>query len=91
MQKNNFFTKISKSLSITARILIKAYQLTLSPDHGIWKRPYGHCRYYPTCSQYADEAIEKYGIWKGGVLGAKRIGRCHPFNPPKYDPVPDIK
>ncbi len=47
------------------------------------------CRYTPTCSQYAAEAIEKYGPVGGVWLAAKRIGRCHPFRPGGYDPVPD--
>ncbi|NLT20164.1 MAG: membrane protein insertion efficiency factor YidD [Syntrophomonadaceae bacterium] len=46
------------------------------------------CRFYPSCSNYAIEAIEKYGITKGGWLAARRIMRCHPFNPGGYDPVP---
>lgn len=46
------------------------------------------CRFYPTCSQYAKEAILKYGIIKGGWLSVKRICRCHPLNPGGYDPVP---
>jgi putative membrane protein insertion efficiency factor len=46
------------------------------------------CRFYPTCSAYALEAIKKYGAVKGGWLALKRIGRCHPFNPGGYDPVP---
>ncbi len=46
------------------------------------------CRFYPTCSQYAKEAILKYGIIKGGWLSMKRICRCHPLNPGGYDPVP---
>lgn len=45
------------------------------------------CRFYPTCSQYAITAIEKYGVIKGCFMALKRILRCHPFNPGGYDPV----
>lgn len=45
------------------------------------------CRFYPSCSNYAREAVEVYGAWKGGIMAIKRIGRCHPFNPGGYDPV----
>jgi putative membrane protein insertion efficiency factor len=65
-----------------ALLLIRGYQLTLSrvlPPS---------CRFTPTCSVYTYQAIEKYGFFKGGWLGAKRISRCHPFNPGGYDPVP---
>jgi len=46
------------------------------------------CRFYPTCSQYALEAISKYGVWRGGYLTLRRLLKCHPFHPGGYDPVP---
>jgi putative membrane protein insertion efficiency factor len=49
------------------------------------------CRFYPTCSMYALEAIEKHGAAKGSWLAVKRIARCHPFNAGGYDPVPPAK
>ncbi|WDP91138.1 MAG: membrane protein insertion efficiency factor YidD [Desulfobacter sp.] len=63
-------------------ILIKFYQIFISPFLG------QNCRYYPTCSAYALEAVEKYGSLKGGALAVKRILRCHPFRAGGYDPVP---
>jgi putative membrane protein insertion efficiency factor len=65
-----------------ALFLIRAYQLALSPLLG------RHCRYHPTCSAYAREAIEKHGLLKGVSLGARRLLRCHPFHAGGIDPVP---
>lgn len=62
--------------------LIRGYQRFLSPLLA------SNCRFHPTCSQYTLEAVERYGAAKGLWLGAKRISRCHPFNPGGYDPVP---
>lgn len=62
--------------------LIRLYQTGLSP----FLIP--SCRYTPSCSQYALEAIETYGAWQGGRLALGRILRCHPFHPGGYDPVP---
>jgi putative membrane protein insertion efficiency factor len=62
---------------------IRFYQVFLSPLK--WRC---HCRFIPTCSQYAIEAIEKYGPWKGSLLAAWRILRCNPFSEGGYDPVP---
>jgi hypothetical protein len=68
---------------------IKFYQKTLSFDHGFLKVffPYGYCRFRPTCSEYAVQSIEKYGILKGGLKAAWRILRCNPWNKGGYDPV----
>jgi putative membrane protein insertion efficiency factor len=63
-------------------LLINIYRLVLSPVLG------PACRFYPSCSEYAIEAVSKYGVLKGGYLAAKRILRCHPFNPGGIDPVP---
>ncbi|MBK5241127.1 membrane protein insertion efficiency factor YidD [Clostridium sp.] len=60
---------------------IKLYRKYISPI----KRPC--CIFYPTCSQYTLEAIEKYGALKGSIMGIKRILRCHPFNKGGFDPV----
>ena len=65
-----------------ALALITLYQQVISPGLP------PSCRYYPTCSQYAKEAIEKYGFIKGTYLGVRRILRCHPFHEGGYDPVP---
>jgi len=61
--------------------LIRIYQKTISPDHGVLRFvfPQGVCRYRPTCSQYMVEAIRKYGVFRGVGLGLKRLGRCHPW------------
>jgi len=67
---------------------IRFYQATLSPDHGIFKGISSTCRFRPTCSEFLLQAIEKFGILKGGLLGIKRVSKCHPFNPGGWDPVP---
>lgn len=69
-------------MKIIALALIRLYQLTLS------RALPSSCRYEPSCSHYTYEAIQKYGFIKGGWLGLKRIGRCHPLSPGGYDPVP---
>lgn len=70
-------------------LLIRLYQRTLSPDTGVfsYRHPNGYCRFYPNCSEYSYQAIEKYGIFKGIYLSLKRIYHCHPFNQGGYDPL----
>ncbi len=63
-------------------VLIRGYQRFISPGLP------SSCRYYPSCSEYTYQAIEKYGALRGGWMGIKRISRCHPFHPGGYDPVP---
>lgn len=62
--------------------LIRAYQYGVSPLLG------SRCRFHPSCSEYAAEALRRYGILRGLRLAVFRIGRCHPWNPGGYDPVP---
>jgi putative membrane protein insertion efficiency factor len=66
-----------------AAFLITLYQRLFSPLFP------PSCRFVPTCSQYAKEAILRHGIARGSYLAARRILRCHPFNPGGYDPVPE--
>ncbi|MDE3144052.1 MAG: membrane protein insertion efficiency factor YidD [Bacteroidota bacterium] len=69
-------------LSYPFILLIKFYQYVISPSLG------PKCRYTPTCSQYAIEALKKYGLFKGGWLAIKRISSCHPWGGHGHDPVP---
>ena len=63
-------------------LLVRGYQVSLS------QLLPSACRYYPSCSAYAIEALERYGAWRGSWLALRRIGRCHPFHAGGYDPVP---
>lgn len=63
-------------------VVVRGYQLWISP-----LLP-AACRYYPTCSAYAIEALERHGVINGSWLAIRRIARCHPFRPGGYDPVP---
>ncbi len=63
-------------------LLVEVYRVTLSPLLG------GHCRFWPTCSVYAQEALLRHGARQGAALAARRLLRCHPFHRGGYDPVP---
>ena len=76
------------SVSLARRVgmfPIRVYQCTLAYVMG------GHCRFTPTCSQYALDAISEHGVIKGWWMSVRRIGRCHPFCPGGHDPVPPAK
>ncbi len=68
-----------RSLAI---LLIRLYQWTVSPFLG------RNCRFHPSCSHYAVEALGRFGLLRGSWLAIRRIGRCHPWNPGGFDPVP---
>ncbi|HYK44301.1 MAG TPA: membrane protein insertion efficiency factor YidD [Parafilimonas sp.] len=74
--------QVLRILGLPFILLIKIYQHVLSPILG------PKCRYTPTCSQYAIQALRKYGVLKGLWLAVKRISRCHPWGGSGYDPVP---
>lgn len=63
-------------------VLIRAYQLAISPMLG------NRCRFHPSCSEYSMEALRRHGLFRGLWLAVRRIGRCHPWHPGGYDPVP---
>jgi uncharacterized protein len=65
-----------------ALVLIRAYQLLLSPLFP------SSCRFVPSCSEYAAEALRRHGLWRGLGLALRRLCRCHPFHPGGWDPVP---
>jgi putative membrane protein insertion efficiency factor len=74
---------LKKILIFPFILLIRIYKYTLSPMLGA-----GKCRYQPSCSTYAIEALQKHGLFKGGYLAVKRILSCHPWGGSGFDPVP---
>lgn len=68
------------------RLLIRGYQVVISPVLAVLAPGCG-CRFQPTCSQYMIEAVERYGVLKGGWMGLKRLARCHPLSASGDDPV----
>ena len=75
--------RVSRLLAKPLIGLVKLYRLAISPWLG------GNCRFQPTCSTYAIEALQAHGILRGSWLAAKRISRCHPWGGSGYDPVPN--
>lgn len=74
-----------------ALMMIRLYQKTISFDHGLLRflYPHGFCRFHPTCSEYAAQAIDKRGLIVGSLLVMRRLLRCNPFSKGGLDPVPE--
>ena len=75
--------RVSRAIAWPLIGAVRAYRLLLSPWLG------RNCRFQPTCSAYALEALQRHGAWRGSVLAARRLARCHPFGGSGFDPVPD--
>ena len=80
MSADGFWARIPRQVVMGA---IRAYQVLVSPLLG------PSCRFKPTCSAYAITSVGRFGVVRGGWLAAKRIGRCHPWSPGGFDPVPE--
>jgi len=74
--------RMARAPRVVAMTVVRAYQVLISP----LSPP--SCRFTPTCSAYALTSFERYGLLKGGWLAARRVARCHPWNPGGHDPVP---
>lgn len=83
--------KIDKIVTFFIKNLIKIYQNTLSFDHGPMKflKPHGKCKFYPTCSDYALQTLEKKGFFSGFIFILARISRCHPWSNGGFDNIND--
>ena len=75
--------RIRKILQYLIKGLIRTYQVLISS----WMPP--RCRFYPSCSQYMLQAVERFGPFRGTLLGLRRLMKCHPFNDGGYDPLPE--
>lgn len=69
-------------------LVVRFYQVALSPLKPLVGGYMGCCRYSPSCSAYAVEALRRHGTWRGSIMAMRRILRCHPWAPFGYDPVP---
>ena len=73
---------VSKYISLPLIIIIRLYQLLISPILG------QNCRFLPTCSEYSIKALKEHGLFRGSILSVKRISKCHPWGSQGFDPVP---
>ncbi len=81
MRAMNVIAGVNRGAASIALHLLRLYKRWISPCLP------SACRFYPTCSEYAMEAIEKHGLWRGIGMGTKRLLRCHPFHEGGFDPV----
>lgn len=79
--------KITGTPARAAALAVRGYQVVLSPALHALTGQAGGCRFYPTCSEYARQALLKHGLVKGSLLSAKRLSKCHPWHPGGIDPV----
>jgi len=80
-----FLRHAANVIGLALRAVIRAYQFLLAPVLP------PSCRFLPSCSHYAEEAIARHGPWRGSLLAARRLCRCHPWGGSGYDPVPDLE
>lgn len=78
----NFIGWVLRPITLLMLALIRIYRFAISPLMG------DRCRFYPSCSEYAIDSLNRHGPLKGVALALRRIGRCHPWHPGGYDPVP---
>jgi putative membrane protein insertion efficiency factor len=85
LETSNFKLRTLNAGTLLGVSLIRGYQLLLGPFVG------GACRFHPSCSEYAREAVEEHGLLRGVWLAIRRVSRCHPFARPGIDPVPPAR
>lgn len=89
IKPNNIYWYLERPLKKLFLKAIRVYQATLSPDSGWFKDKYptGYCKFEPHCSEYVYQAVDKYGLVKGGFKGLYRVLRCHPWSKGGSDPL----
>ena len=83
-----WWNRVVRIPALLAEGLVVVYQWIISPVIHTLTGPGSGCRFHPTCSVYAREALRTHGFWRGGLLAVRRILKCHPWNPGGHDPVP---
>ena len=87
----SLWSRLVRLPAAIAQVLVRGYQVAISPFLHALFGPGSGCRFYPTCSEYARIAFREHGLIRGGWLALRRILRCHPFHPGGHDPVPPAR